>query len=137
MTKQPQTLRYSSRTDGRSILYGAEYQANSGQPLHGVNDQDIPCAFCYISSRAAVFMLPGRYTCPSGWTREYYGYLMSERHDHRRSTFECMDVSPETVPGGQSNHDAALFYHVEPRCGALQCPPYENTKEMTCAVCSK
>ena len=44
--------------------------------------------------------------------------------------YECMDISPETVASGGSNQDGALFYHVEPRCGSLPCPPYVNTKEM-------
>ena len=56
---------------------------------------------------------------------------------HYRSTFECVDVTPETVPGGQDNLEGALFYHVEPRCGSLPCPPYEEEKEMTCAVCTR
>ena len=63
---------------------------------------------------------------------EFYGYLVSEYH-----MYECMDVSPETIQGEQSNQDGVLFFHVEPRCGSLPCPPYENTREMTCAVCSK
>ena len=62
---------------------------------------------------------------------------MSAYHNHHRSTYECMDVSPETIGGGQNYQDGVLFYHVEARCGSLACPPYEETKELTCAVCSK
>ena len=137
VTKQPQTLSYDPATNNDGLLYGAEYEAENRLPYRLIDDQDAPCALCYTASREAVFMLPGRYTCPSGWTREYYGYLVSTAHNDRRSTFECMDVSPETVPGGHANSNHALFVHVEPRCGVLPCPPYENTKEMTCAVCSK
>ena len=83
-------------------------------------------------------MIPGKYTCPQGWTREYYGYLMAERswQSHRRSTFECVDAEAETTSGGQSNENGGRFFHVEPQCGSLPCPPYEEQKEMTCAVCS-
>ena len=82
-------------------------------------------------------MIPGKYSCPFGWTREYFGYLMSERYDHKRSTFECMDVDSEPMEHGQHNHNGALFYNIEVRCGSLLCPPYNPEKELTCAVCTK
>ena len=44
-------------------------------------------------------------------------------------------LKPYTA-GGHANQDGALFYHVEPRCGNLPCPSYEEQKEMTCAVCT-
>ena len=62
---------------------------------------------------------------------------MAEHHGHHRSTFECMDVDAETEISGVDNRNGALFYHVEPRCGSLPCPPYEEEKEMTCAVCTR
>ena len=70
----------------------------------------------------------------SGWTREYYGYVM---FSHHRSTFECMDAAPETIPGGHVNQDGALFYHIEPHCGSLPCHPDVEQNEITCTVCSK
>ena len=63
--------------------------------------------------------------------------LLNVWWSYYRSTFECMDVSPVTVTGGHTNQNGALFHHVEPRCGSLPCPPYEQQKEITCAVCSK
>ena len=83
-------------------------------------------------------MIPGKYTCPENWIREYYGYLMAELYNnHGRSTFECVDVAAETITGGHANLNGALFHHVEPRCGSLPCPPYDQQKEMTCAVCTR
>ena len=137
LTKTPQSLHYSSATNNRAILYGAEYEAQSGQPNYRLHNHNVPCTVCRVTERYSVLMIPGQYTCPTGWTREYYGYLVSQYYGFHRSMYECMDVSPETIPGGQSNQDGALFYHVEPRCGSLPCPPYENTREMTCCVCSK
>ena len=95
----------------------------------------VRCAMC--STRVAILMIPGRYTCPQSWTREYYGYLMAERYSHHRSTFECVDSDPEAVAGGHSTQHSAVFFHVEPRCASLPCPPYEQNKEMTCAVCTR
>ena len=82
-------------------------------------------------------MMPAKYTCPKDWTTEYYGYLMAERNTHSRSQFTCVDKSLKPVIGTNHNHDGLLFYLVEGRCGSLPCPPYEETKELTCAVCTK
>ena len=136
LTKQPQYLKFSSHINNRGLVYGAEYEASKDQPYGTMLNHDVLCSVCNVGRRA-VLMIPGRYTCPSGWRREYYGYLMSEYHGHHRSMYECMDKSPEGRPGGYANHDGALFYQVEARCGSLRCPPYEQTKELTCAVCSR
>ena len=63
--------------------------------------------------------------------------LMAERYNHHRSTFECVDEAAETVAGGQADQNGAVFCHVEPRCGSLPCPPYEEQKEMTCAISTR
>ena len=139
ITEEPQTFNFGPGTVKAAYIYGAEYEMIGNVPSSSIrnHDQNVPCAVCYIAPRETVLMIPGRYTCPSDWTREYYGYLMSERYSHHRSTFECMDVTPETIPGGHTNQNGALFYHIEPRCGSLPCPPYNEQKELTCAVCSK
>ena len=140
VTEEPENFDFGPGTVDHALLYGAEYEftgniPSASLPLH---DQDVPCAVCYVAPRETVLMIPGRYTCPPEWTREYYGYLMAERYSHQgRSTFECVDVAPETITGGHADHDGALFHHVEPRCGSLPCPPYDQQKEMTCAVCSR
>ena len=52
-------------------MYGAEYETI-------VDDQDVPCAVCHVPC-IAVHMVLAKYvyTCPDGWIREYYGYLMA------------------------------------------------------------
>jgi hypothetical protein len=142
VTEEPEHLSFGPGTIEVSLLYGAEYRAFGNVPdtHHPLNGNDVPCAVCYVSSRAALLMIPGKYSCPQNWTREYYGYLMSERSSeaHKgRSTYECVDVAPETVAGGGGFTNGAILYHVEPRCGSLPCPPYEEEKEMTCAVCTR
>ena len=139
ITEEPEHLSFGPGTFNAAYIYGAEYQMFGNVPAASLpnDDHDVPCSVCYIAPRETVLMIPGKYTCPSGWTCEYYGYLMSERYVHHRSTFECMDASPETVAGGRGFQGGATFHHVEPRCGTLPCPPYNEQKEMTCAVCSK
>ena len=125
----------------KTLMYGAEYQTwtHSNSHVRGHNELDVPRAVCHVSNRTAVYMVPAKYTCPTGWTREYYGYLMAERYisGHYRSQFTCVDTAFKSVPGSSANLDGLLFYFVEGRCGSLPCPPYDNTKELSCAVCTK
>ena len=139
VTLEPQNFAYGPGTVDASFIYGSEYEMWGNIPkanLH-LHEHDVPCVVCYVPKRTAKIMIPGTYKCPTAWTLEYYGYLMAERYNHHRSTFECVDHAPERALGGHVNHNGALFYHVEPRCGSLPCPPYENQKEMTCAVCTR
>ena len=100
---------------------------------------DVPCAICHVSNRTAVYMVPAKYTCPTGWTREYYGYLMSSHHgvDRHRTQYTCVDTAFKAVPGTSTDKNGFLFYFVEGRCRSLPCPPYDNTRELSCAVCAK
>ena len=123
----------------RALMYGAEYETvtDSNSHIHGRHNTDVPCAVCHVSNRTAVYMVPAKYTCPSGWTREYNGYLMAEYYKHYRSQFTCMDTAFKSVDGSSTNHNGLLFYFVEGRCGSLPCPRYDSTKELSCAVCTK
>lgn len=121
-----------------AYVYGAEYEFTI-QPVHNLG---VPCAVCHTSHRGSVLMIPAKAFCPSGWTREYYGYLMTEfrgnRHDVRgRTMFECVDKDPEYVLGSAGNQDGVLFHHVEASCNGMPCPPYDPNKELNCVVCTK
>ena len=118
-----------------AYMYGAEYEQTNGLAPNS-QDTDVVCAVCYVPTRNTVYMLPAKYTCPTGWTTEYYGYLMSEYYNHRRSSFSCVDHSLTPVIGSSHNHNGFLFYPVEGVCGSLPCPPYDRTKELSCAVCT-
>ena len=84
-------------------------------------------------------MIPAKVNCPTSWTREYYGYLMSERYIYHRTMFECVDRHAESVLGSAANANAAHFYFVESRCSGIgiACPPYVNGRELSCTVCTK
>ena len=120
----------------RASIYGGEYETFTTRASH---DFDIPCAVCYTSNHSTVYMVPAKYTCPLGWTREYYGYLMAElstgtRH---RSQYTCVDTEFKPVNGTSANKNGFVLYFVEGRCGSLPCPPYDSTSELSCAVCTK
>ena len=84
-------------------------------------------------------MIPAKTRCPSTWTLEYSGYLMSSHRDsrHHRTMFECVDKNPDSIPGSASDVNGAVFYHVEASCTGMPCPPYVREKELTCTVCTK
>ena len=140
MPDDPDYLSYRSGVQGHSYVYGAEYETWTGAPLSAVHDHNVPCAVCYASTRVAVTMIPAKTQCPSNWTLEYSGYLMSAGSawsGHHRTMYECVDKNPDSVPGSAANTNGALFYHVEANCNGMLCPPYDPQKELTCAVCTK
>ena len=63
---------------------------------------------------------------------------MTAHYNNYRSTYECVDKDPESVPGLNAwSSLSAHFYHVEPQFYSLSCPPYDDGKELTCVVCSR
>ena len=132
----PNYLKYNPGKQDNSYIYGAEYEGTNSIKANS-HDTDVPCAVCYVPTRTTLYMMPAKYTCPKDWIAEYYGYLMSERTDHIRSLFSCVDSSLTPVIGTNHDRNGLLFYPVEGRCGSLPCPPYEETKELTCAVWTK
>ena len=123
---------------GWVTLYGAEYETKLGQALDGLANQNIPCAVCEVSTRSKHLMVPGTYECPTGWTQEYSGWLMSAYQGYKRTMFVCLDKDPQTVPGHQHQTEGTVMYHVEAECTVgLPCGPYDNRKELSCVVCTK
>ena len=138
MPDNPEHLQYGSGSTGGSYVYGMEYNMDSRQPLHSVRYHNVPCAVCFAATRDTILMIPAKLTCPTNWTVEYAGYLMTEPYGNHRSTYECVDRYPESVPRlNQFSSYSAIFQHVEPNCAGLSCPPYDAQKELTCVVCSR
>ncbi|XP_078699698.1 uncharacterized protein LOC144926626 isoform X2 [Branchiostoma floridae x Branchiostoma belcheri] len=137
----PQWGRYQDGVQGwKAYMYGAEYTLNTNVPFGSTSLQDdnVPCAVCYAPTRGSKLMIPARNTCYSGWTREYHGYLMASYFNNPGSTeYVCVDEQPEVMQGGHADHNGALFYPVEARCGSLPCPHYVEGRELTCVVCTK
>ena len=100
-------------------------------------NHNVPCAVCYTAEQVSKIMIPGKFRCMPSWTREYYGYLMTERSNNanNRNSYKCVDVQSESIPGVASN--GALFYFTEATCNGISCPPYVTGSELTCVVCTK
>ena len=56
-------------------------------------------------------MIPAQRSCPSGWTKEYEGYLMSTYAQENKATFECIDEKPEYVEG-RCNSCCIILYDI-------------------------
>ena len=125
-----------------SPIYGTEFETdvpahNIKGPLSAYHDDKIPCAVCSTAFRAQVLMIPAKLVCPSSWTLEYSGFLMSNYHGHYRTMFVCVDKIPDVIPGAPVATNGAVLYHTEAACNGLRCPPYDPENKLTCVVCTK
>ena len=137
----PDDPEYVTETSGLSIpnystVQGAEYEFFSG-PNANVSNYNVPCAVCYVPTRAVTIMVPAKTTCPSSWTREYYGYLTTELDAYYRTSYTCVDNSPDVITGTSGNEDGSLFHYTVTDCNGLLCPPYERSRILSCVVCTK
>ena len=127
---------YRSGIQNYARLGPVEFHPSFSHGTVSWND-NAPCAVCR-TTRPTTIMIPATINCPSGWTREYYGYLMTSRSDQPKGSFVCIDKFAQPYPGGRGHTpEAHDLFHVEAYCKVIRCPPYDDYKELTCAVCSK
>jgi hypothetical protein len=135
----PDEPEYLSGSFGGSFayLYGTEYEYGSILSKAKSN-QNVPCSICYVSTKTTHIMIPGKTSCPSTWSMEYNGYLMTAYYGHKNNKdFVCVDKDAEPIPGTRSDVNGALLYPVMASCSDIPCPPYVPNKYITCAVCTK
>ena len=136
LPRNPVYSSYSSGIQDNARLGPVEYHPSTQTGSVTWND-NAPCAVCR-TTRPTTIMIPATTNCPSGWTREYYGYLMAEHKSHPRGSFVCIDKFAQPFAGGRGDTPVAHdLFHVEAYCDVIPCPPYDDQKELTCAVCSK
>lgn len=128
----------------RASLFGVEYGhvedlfARMGQGPQ-ISYLGVPCAVCRAEKRGSLMMIPARNVCPTRqWTREYQGYLMTDSSNGTRQEYICVDNDATGVNAlhSKSHSGKALLTSVLGKCGVLPCPPYEQDRELTCAVCT-
>ena len=131
----PQYLKYLSGYQDAALLYGVEYEIHSSSPINQADNRNPPCALCQVTGCTNKMMIPSRYECPSGWRREYYGYLMAGATSNKAGTqYTCVDKSLEQIPGSGSNTNGYSLFTVEAKCDHfIPC----SDKELTCVVCTK
>ena len=99
LPNDPDYLQYQSGVQGYGHIGGVEYWYAGFPLLSSLNTHNVPCAVCYVATRSVAVMVPAKTQCPTDWTVEYVGYLMSEDRSVYRTTYECVDINPESVPG--------------------------------------
>ena len=126
-----------------SVLHGGEYDTFDG-PHNDLVNQNVPCAVCLASTRAAMIMYPAKTQCPTSWTREYYGYLMAERENgvhFSQSSYTCVDITPDTIDGEARDTGGTHFTYVIAACNdGIPCTnttEYKANRALSCAVCTK
>ena len=126
---------------GFGTLWGTRYEVYTGTgsvPLNKRAGLQMPCAVCYVNFKSSILTIPAKYTCPTGWTLEYNGYLMSEvtlPNRPRKDTI-CADRIGESAGSYTPTPSVQLLMNVHCDEG-LVCPPYTANQPLTCAVCSK
>lgn len=127
---------YTEGFQSADRVYGAEYHTSGYKDWENLNGHDVPCVICRIP-RNNVIMIPGRNQCYKDYILEYSGYLMGGHHSHAgASEYVCVDGEPETTDAGHEIRNEKYMFFVQVACGTLKCPPYSDTRELTCAVCS-
>ena len=77
---------YQYNGEGRGFMHGVEYM--SGDAIYDMDNlgdstftyNNVPCAVCHIDNHTSVLMIPARDRCPTGWTEQYWGYLVTEQY---------------------------------------------------------
>lgn len=130
---------YNDGDHNGALVYGLEYET-SGYGLATLanrHDYDGVCAVCEVGGASETLMMPGTNSCPSGWTLQYWGYLMANHYTQRKSEFVCVNNNP-LQSGSNANSNGTLWYPTETETGALvNGSPYFQDREMTCAVCTQ
>ena len=140
LPNDPDHLPYGSGVQGVSHIAGVDYWYIGLPSLSSLNAHNVPCAVCYVATRSVAVMVPAKTQCPTDWTVEYVGYLMTQwSNAGGRLMYECVDKNPESIPGLNANNTPRIgrFHLVEPYCDDLSCPPYSAEKELACVVCTR
>ncbi len=129
------TLPSEDGTRGASLIYGVEYESG----YLGTANENAPCAVCSVSTRAEIIMIPAKTSCPADWTREYFGFLMSEGTGNYRTMYICVDEGMESVPNTSGHMESSDLWNTEASCISLPCndDQYNDHQELGCVVCTK
>ncbi|CAG2245562.1 unnamed protein product [Mytilus edulis] len=57
-------------------------------------------------------------TCYKGLNSEYNGYMMSERVNHYRRDYACVNIDAEPLDSKNASEKSALFYSIRTKCGS-------------------
>ncbi len=119
-------------------IYSTEYRTNDLGFSTPTQYYDAPCVVCHVP-RSAKIMIPAHTACPTSWTTEYTGYLMSTAYGNiNNKNYVCVDMNAKTMLGSEANTQGALLYFVTANCdnSFMPCLPYVQNTPLTCVVCT-
>ena len=142
LTDSPTYLSSDTSSTAFSSLYGVEYEIFGGSDavFRDLYNYEMSCALCH-TTKSITFMLPGSAQCPDGWVTEYSGYLMAELKTslgggRTGKSAICVDAEAEAI-GTSANTNPSVVYVMKADCTVLPCPPYDNQRALSCAICSQ
>lgn len=123
-----------------SQLFQTEYEtlvARMGTAWNNAQDFEVPCAVCQSApGQSYSFMQPGRAQCPTGFTTDYQGYLMTMAINYLRTSYSCVDANPEAV-GDNQNLQGNQLYFAQTTSNAAAAPlGFSNNYEISCSHCT-
>jgi len=138
---------YDAANNDGALLYGVEYENTGAIDRH--HDYDAACAVCQWGAGGSVYVEWGNAesrdnpstpkTCGNpAHEMIYTGLIMSEKYDHRKGEFICVDLERDYVgEAAQSddNHNGGLLYTTEMEQGAADEYAYPHDREVGCTVC--
>ena len=99
-----------------------------------LNCRNMPCAMCEATGQGDKIMIPSHHMCPSGWHKEYSGYIMAGHvNDKGGSMYYCIDEALEQVKGSGSCEIVHVLYLV----GASRSYVPTTNYALSCVVCTK
>jgi len=138
---------YDAANNDGALLYGVEYENTGAIDRH--HDYDAACAVCQWSAGGSVYVEWGNAesrdnpstpkTCGNpAHEMIYTGLIMSEKYDHKKGEFICVDLERDYVgEAAQSddNHNGGLLYTTEMEQGSADEYAYPHDREVGCTVC--
>ena len=98
--------------------------------------KDVPCAVCQVDGATSVLMIPANNVCPRRWSRQYHGYLMSQKHDYGKTEFICVDIEARGIPNTQNSNGNAFLHLTEFKCSGPSCKGFFRNQALPCTVCT-
>lgn len=141
LSRTPNFVDFNDGNHNGALIYGLEYEIGAygvtnlgGIAASSFQNREAECAVCEANAKT-MLMVPGTVVCPSGWTQQYWGYLMAQHYTHTPGEWVCVINNP-TLFGNTANSNGNLWYPVEAEICALRAP-YVANRELTCSVCTR
>ena len=124
---------------------GSTHDLNSEQSValqrvqNTIEKNQLPCSACHATLRRSQMMIRGWKVCPSGWTVEYRGYLLSPHKVNaaQRKQVICVDEKAEQDVTKSSTGAGATLVGLGRFCKSFPCKKPYRRHLLPCAVCTK